>query len=533
MTNKGILLKLVLFVTVLCLMVPLFTLGCDTGTDTKTGTPAGQTTTSGEITKGGTLRVAASYDIQTLGYPAKFVKDVDYRHSAPVYECLGYYDKTGAVVPYLAEGWKEDPVAKTITITLKKGIKFHDDTDFNAEAVKWNFQQFIDNKRSEVTGLTSMDVVDAYTLRLNFSAWNNSFISQFPFISQMMSPTSFQKNGLDWVMTHPVGTGPFKFVDWQRDVKITYKKFDGYWQKGKPYLDGVEIIAILDPTVRLASFQKGEIDIMEGIQEQPTELLNLKASGKYNMQTLIPLGSGPIGLVPDSANTDSPFAKLQVRQAVNYAIDTKSIVDNVFHGLGTTCSQFGQPGYWGYNDAVKIKPYDTAKAKALLAEAGYPTGFKTTILLENQSQVDWLTAAQSYLKAVGIDATLDVAGDRFPNSILKTGWTGLCLGIFKGGADITPYIPNTFSSKGFIWSKSTIHNDELEAMCAAVQSASDFSTKQKATQNAMYLIFDKYNIVTPVYQQTVAAVKYPNVRDDGLYTVDDFQWTPANAWKSK
>jgi len=536
MVNKGLWFKLFLFVMVLCLMVPLFAFGCsqnNTTTPVKTSTPAGQTTPSSTVTTGGTLRVGASYDAQNLGYPAVFVKDVDYRHSAPCLECLGYYDKSGAVVPFLAESWKEDAAAKTITITLKKGIKFHDGTDFNADAVKWNFQQFIDAKRSEVTGLTSMDVVDASTIRLNFSAWNNSFVSQFPFISQMISPSSFQKNGKDWALTHPVGTGPFKFVDWQRDVKITYTKFDGYWQKGKPYLNGVDIVAILDPTVRLASFQKGEIDIIEGIQEQPTDLLNLKATGKYNMQTLIPLGSGPIGLVPDSANADSPFAKLQVRQAVNYAIDTKSIVDNVFHGLGTTCSQFGQPGYWGYNDAVKLKPYDVAKAKSLLAEAGYATGFKTTILLENQSQVDWLTAAQSYLKAVGIDATLDVGGDRFPNSILKTGWTGLCLGIFKGGADITPYIPNTFSKNGFIWSKSTLHNDELEAVCAAVQSATDFATKQKATQDAMFLIFDKYNIVTPVYQQTVAAAKITTVHDDGIFTVDDFQWTPANAWIGK
>jgi peptide/nickel transport system substrate-binding protein len=527
------LVKLALFVTILCLVVPLFALGCGNSTTSTVKTSTTATTSAGKPTTGGTLRVGASYDIQTLGYPAGFVKDVDYRHSAPCYECLGYYDKTGAVVPFLAEGWKEDPAAKTITITLKKGIKFQDDTDFNADAVKWNFQQFIDAKRSEVTGLTSMDVVDNYTLRLNFSAWNNAFISQFPFISQMASPTAFQKNGKDYAMTHPVGTGPFKFVSWQRDVKISYTKFAGYWQKGKPYLDGIDIVAILDPTVRLAAFQKGELDIMEGIQEQPTDLQNLKATGKYNMQTLIPLGSGPIGLVPDSVSADSPFAKLEVRQALNYAVDTKAIVDNVFHGLGTTCSQFGQPGYWGYNDDVKLKPYDTAKAKSLLAAAGYGSGFKTTILLENQSQVDWLTAVQSYLKAVGIDATLDVGGDRFPDAILHKGWTGICLGIFKGGADITPYIPNTFSSKGFIWSKSTLHNDELEAMCASVQSATDFASKQKATKNAMYLIFDKYNIVTPVYQQTVAAVKYPGVHGDGLYMVDDFQWTPADAYISK
>jgi hypothetical protein len=138
-------------------------------------------------------------------------------------------------------------------------------------------------------------------------------------------------------------------------------------------------------------------------------------------------------------------------------------------------------------------------------------------------------ATQSNLKDVGIDATIDVAGERLPDAILHTGWTGLCLFILKGGADITPYIGNTFSKNGFIWANSTLHNDELEKMCTDVQSAADFASKQKAMQNAMYLIFDKYCILTPVYEQVVACAKYPDVHDDGLYTVDDFQWNTADA----
>jgi ABC-type transport system substrate-binding protein len=533
MVSKGLLFKLVLPIVALCLMVPLFTSGCSkttTSTPAPTSTPV-QTATTSQIPRGGTLRVGASDEAQNLGYPAISVKDVDYRHVAPCLEALGYYDKAGNVVPWLATGWKEDPAAKTITVTLKKGIKFHDGTDFNAEAVKWNFQQFIDAKRNEVAGLTSMDVIDDSTIRLNFSAWNNSFIYSFPFISQMISPTAFQKNGKDWAINNPVGTGPFKIASWQRDVKVRYEKFDGYWQKGKPYLDAMEFVQIADPTVRLASFQKREIDVIEGIQESPTDLLSLKTSGKYTVQTLIPLGSGPIGLGGDSGNAKSPFADVRVRQAVSYAIDKKSIVDNVLHGLGTTSTQFGQPGYWGYNDAVKGLDYNPDKAKALLSEAGYPTGFKTTLLV--QGQLDWVVAAQSNLKAAGIDATIDVAGERFPDAILHTGWTGLCLFILKGGADITPYIGNTFSKNGFIWANSTLHNDELEQMCKDVQSAADFATKQKAMQNAMYLIFDKYVILTPVYEQVVACAKYPDVHDDGLYTVDDFQWTPADVWIGK
>jgi peptide/nickel transport system substrate-binding protein len=537
MVNKGLLLKFVLPIMVLCLIVPLLAIGCSKTTTTTaattkpSATTSSQTTASTQITTGGILRIGAGTEVHSLGYPASSVSDVDYRHLAPCLECLGYYDAAGNVVPWLATGWKEDSTAKTITITIRTGVKFHDGTDFNADAVKWNFQQFIDAKRNEVTGLTSMDVIDAATIRLNFSAWNNSFIYSFPFISQMISPTAFQKNGKDWALTHPVGTGPFKFVDWQKDVKLTYSKFDGYWQKGKPYLDGIEIIIIADPTVRLASFQKHEIDLVEGMQQQPTDFISLKQSGKYTMQSIIAVGAGPIGFIGDSGNTKSPFADVKVRQAASYAIDSKSIVADVLHGLGTTCVQYGQPGYWGYNDAVKGFQYNADKAKALLKEAGYADGFKTTIMID--SQADFVVAAQSYLKTVGIDATIDVAGNRYTDAILKTGWTGLCLIRMKPAADATPYIPSTFSSKGFIWANSILHNDELEKMCTDLQSATDFATKQKTMQNAMYLIFDKYALLSPIYEQVVACAKYPNVRGDGLYTVDDFQWTPADAYIGK
>jgi len=535
MINKGLLFKLVLLIAALCLMVPLFAFGCNqskTSTPAQTSTaPSSPTATTPQIPIGGTLRIGAYDDVQNAGYPAVSVKDVDYRHTAPCLEALGYYDAAGNVVPFLATGWKEDPTAKTITVTIRKGIKFHDGTDFNAEAVKWNFQQFVDAKRNEVTGLASMDVIDDSTVRFNFSDWNNSFIYSFPFDSLMISPTAFQKNGKEYSITHPVGTGPFKFVSWERDVKIRYEKFDGYWQQGKPYLDAIEILEIADPTVRLAAFQKHEIDVIEAMQQQPTDLLDLKASGKYTVQSLVPLGAAPIGLVGDSGNADSPFANLKVRQAVGYALNNKDIVDNVLHGVGVVCNQFGQPGYWGYNNAIKGFEYNPDKAKSLLSEAGYPTGFKTTLLEE--TQLDWIVAAQGYLKAVGIDATIDVAGARFPDAILHKGWTGLCLIILKGGADITPYIPSTFSKNGFIWANSTLHNDELEKMCTDAQSATDFATKQKAVQNAQQLIFEKYVILSPVYQEMSACVKYPDIRGDGLYTVDSFQWTPADAYLSK
>jgi peptide/nickel transport system substrate-binding protein len=535
--------KLKVFISVLLVVLVFVSIvACSKSTPTPTtATKSATATTSAAPTTsaaqkpvyGGTLRVGPSNSQQNgIGYPAAEVTDIDYRHSIPCVEALGYYDAAGNVVPYLATGWKEDPAAKTITITIRKGIKFHDGTDFNADAVKWNFQQFIDAKRSEVSNLASVDVIDDSTVRLNFSAWNNGFISQLPFNSQMISPTAFQKNGGKvWALTHPVGTGPFKFVSWETDVKIRYEKFDGYWQAGKPYLDAIEFYKIADPTVAYASFQRHEIDVLENLHDQPNEYLDLKASGKYTTVASSVIGAAPTGVVGDSAHPDSPFANIKVRQAVCYAINKKDIVDNVLHGVAVTCNQYGQPGYWGYNDAVKGFEYNPDKAKSLLAEAGYATGFKTTMIEGNPT--DWFTAVQSYLKVVGIDATIDVAGARWQDAIQKTGWTGLCYMSLKGGADISPYMPATFSKTGFIWANSILHNDEMDKACSDMATATDFATKQKFVQNAQQLIFDKYCFLAPVYQSVKAYAEYPNVHGDKLFQIDDFQWTPAETWISK
>ncbi len=173
----------------------------------------------------------------------------------------------------------------------------------------------------------SIDVVDGYTVRINLTKWDSTAISNLAGTTGMIiSPTACKKNGPDWAETHPVGTGPFEFVSWERDTHITFKKFNGYWQKGKPYLDGVRWTNIIDPLTREMSLQKGEIDV--GIYLDPQNMKKLEKDG-YIINRL-PAG-GASALVPDSANPNSPWAKLKVRQAAQHAINTKDIAETVFY----------------------------------------------------------------------------------------------------------------------------------------------------------------------------------------------------------
>ena len=224
MKKKPQLGKLILIVFALVLLASILVIGC-----------AKKTTTSPTGSQyGGILKIGMDSDARSLGDPL----DTWYQTHVmgrPALEVLGRYDEQGIMTPWLAESWDEDASAMTFTIKLRKGVKFHDGTDFNAEAVKWNWQRFIDSKDEAVAAVKSIDIVDTYTIRANLSTWDNYITYNLcNYAGIMVSPTAWETNGSDWGEKNPVGTGPFQFVSWERDQSVKYKKFDGYWQKGKP-----------------------------------------------------------------------------------------------------------------------------------------------------------------------------------------------------------------------------------------------------------------------------------------------------------
>ncbi|MCR4394429.1 MAG: ABC transporter substrate-binding protein, partial [Dehalococcoidales bacterium] len=148
----------------------------------------------------------------------------------------------GTMQPELAESWEVTSTGDSpnIVFHLRKGVKFHDGTDFNAKAVAWNLDIF---KRTGMFTATtnfwkSWDIIDDYTIRVNFTSWRNTLLRAWENYF-FVSPTAYEKNGIEWMRTHMVGTGPFMQTDYKRDVSMTAVRFKDYWDKGKPYLDGV------------------------------------------------------------------------------------------------------------------------------------------------------------------------------------------------------------------------------------------------------------------------------------------------------
>jgi peptide/nickel transport system substrate-binding protein len=324
-------------------------LGCSTDSQETASSPNGENngqqneqnqTTESEPRHGGVLKIIFQEDIQNMGFPAQDAASLTHYYRAPALETLGRYNENGEMTPLLAEKWDIDPDNKTITFYLKKGIKFHDGTDFNAEAVKWNIEQYQENKRTEVLGIKSIDVLDSHTVQLKLEKWDISLLESICYFVQMVSPTAVQEHGSDWAIEHPVGTGPFVLESWERDVSAKFVKNENYWMEGQPYLDGIELLFIKDENTAANAFKSGNAHVLAHVD--PLTIVELNATGQYVMQEQKGYGRRVHGFVFNSASKDSPFADVKVRQAVMHAIATQAIVDSVYFGLGEVANQYYQ-----------------------------------------------------------------------------------------------------------------------------------------------------------------------------------------------
>ncbi|MDQ6596685.1 ABC transporter substrate-binding protein [Bacillus salipaludis] len=481
---------------------------------------------------GGVLKISSPIEPANLGNPPEQVGSGFLHMMAPVLETLGKFNEKGEMQPLLAEKWETNPEEKTITYYLKKGIKFHDGTDFNAKAVKWNIELFQKAKRGEVDGIKSIDVVDDSTVRVNLTEWNSSLNNALCFWIQMISPTAYEKNGKDWASGHPVGTGAFAFDSWQRGVSIKYKKNENYWQKGLPYLDGVEYKIIPDAMTASAAFQKREVDASFYLPVD--RVLELEKNDQYKVVTLTTgLGNRENGLIPNSGNPDSPWANPKVREALAHAIDAKTIVEKVLKGGYEVTDQWGPMTGSSYNKDVKKFDFNPEKAKKLLAEAGYPNGFKTKLLswpgLEHESLPP---VYQSYLKEVGIDAEVVNVDTARMYELIGTKWDGLMYFDVITSPDLPLYMERYLSKKAKLY-VNIDHPENVEALIKKGKAATNPETKQQANLELQKAVFEENHMFFPLAITTMPIVMYLNIQDSGFNETYGNVYSPEKTWLSK
>ncbi|MBX5436695.1 MAG: ABC transporter substrate-binding protein [Alicyclobacillaceae bacterium] len=505
--------------------------GCSASTGSANAGGAAKTVAP---SKGGTLRIIVEDHTDNIGFPA-LSPQLDSWYSSPAIERLGMYNHKGVMEPFLAKGWKQDPKAKTITFYLRPGVKFQDGTDFDAAALKWNIEQFQNAKRPEVAGIQSMTVVNKYTLRLNLVKWDNQLLENICWFVQIISPTAVKKHGVDWAKTHPVGTGPFTFVAWNPDVSIIYKRNPNYWQKGKPYLDEIDLDLIYDPNTAYNTFVSGAADVLTRALPVNMKQLESNSQYKYNTTRNILFGASGFGLMFPSGNPNDPLSKLKVREAVEYAVNKQAIINSVLQGYGIVATQWYPPSSPFHNPAVKGFPYNPAKAKQLLKEAGYPNGFETQIWTDAADQ-SWVTAVQAYLAAVGIKVkinVLDIA--KLLNMTYSTAprWEGMTMYTWPTFPNAPSVIERNVGSDAAYFAQNIIHPPLLDQLIQKARSASNRQAEIKYVQQIQQVLYQDNAMVLPVFFSVRDVFMKKNVQNLTMFTTNSYDWNPAEVWISK
>ncbi|MBG9454263.1 peptide ABC transporter substrate-binding protein [Lysinibacillus sphaericus] len=344
----------------------------DTGSkDTSSG---GDSTSSNEPK---TLVYGRGGDSTALD-PATVTEGESFKVTVNIYETLiNFGEKDVTLHPGLAKSWESSEDGLTYTMQLEEGVKFHDGTDFNAEAVVKNFERWKAGGADKFPYYASQftvnekPVIESITADGDYKVIFKLAQPQAPFLKNLAmspfaiaSPTAFEKND-EALKDNPVGTGPFKFVEWKRNDSITIEKNPDYRIADLPKLDKVIFRSIPDNSARFNALTNAEVDVVDGLS--PSDKASIESNANLQLIERPSMNVGYLGLTV----TRPPFDNVKVRQAVNHAIDKQALVDAFYEGLGETAKNPMPSIIAGYNDEVEGYDYDPEKAKALLAEAGY------------------------------------------------------------------------------------------------------------------------------------------------------------------
>ena len=375
---------------------------------------------SGQVKRGGILRGHRQNDWPTLDPHTSQASNLD---MALVYDYLTRLDRdpqTSAweLKPSLAQSW-EIPEPTTIVLKLVPNVKFHDGTDFNSEAVKWNLERMMTHPKSSGKVLTStiseIETPDPLTVRLKLKAPSPSLFVNLTAdadnVAAMVSPTWAKQVGDAGMATGCVGTGPFKLTEFQPSNQATYQKFDGYWKQGAdgkalPYLDGATIKYNADWNAALVQLRSGELDLVWGMSGKDVPTIQSNPSLQY-----VPAPwAATMYQIVFNAQAGKQFSgdKMKpVRQAINYALDRDAIAKALGSGIGEANYQHLVPGQVGYSDKVTKYEFNLEKAKQLMTQAGFADGLDVTVdFISRPEDTQNIQLYQQMLEKIGVRMTL-------------------------------------------------------------------------------------------------------------------------------
>ncbi len=387
---------------------------------------------SGESQKEKSFVFAVQADARTLDPQMSTDATSTNATSRKIYENLITIGKSNKIEPMLATEWKQiDPL--TWEFTLRKGVKFHDGSDLNAEAVKISLDRLLDpeakrNRREILASIQEVKIIDPYKIQI---------ITRTPFAplllhlthpgASIISPKAIQDDikNVKPLAQNPVGTGPFKFEKWTKGEQISYTRFNNYWGT-KPEITKLIFKVVPEDTTRIAMVKTGEaqganmvpVTDVERIKQEPA--LKLVRTPMYRTEFI-------------AFNTEkAPFNDPRVRLAISQAIDFNSLISGVYNNTGSVGTSSLGPAVFGFNPNLKPYTLDLENAKKLLAEAGYPDGFKANFYVADRKiRIKLAEVVQAQLKPLGIDLNIIVleqgaffaASEKGQHDLCIDGWS--------------------------------------------------------------------------------------------------------------
>jgi peptide/nickel transport system substrate-binding protein len=440
----------------------------------------------------------------------------------------------GELVPKLAEKWEVSTDATEFTLKLRKGIKFHDGQPFNAEAVKVNFDRRIDPKAATkfyflVAQIESVRVIDEYTVRIKTKVPFAPLLSLLTYPTNGIQSPAALKRSWDKPLVMPIGTGPFIFKEWVPGNRLVMVRNDNYWGMN-PTLSEVTFRVIPDDASRVIALEKGEVHV--AVQIPPSDIPRLKASPKIKIITTPSVKTIYMGF----NCSKEPFTDKRIRQALNYAVNKEAIVEHVLSGVGRLSDAPISPGIFGY---VPIKTYEFSaeKAKALLAEAGFPEGFETTLHIPTgryYEDVAVASAVAADLLKVGVKAEIKrMDWDTYIPFIFKEnegaehklyllGWSTV-----TGDADYGLYAlfhSEEWPRKGM--NVSFFKNEKVDQLLGAARGTASPGERKKLYKEAMTVIMEEAPWIF-LYSETQVTGVRANVKDIVVHPIKSVIATQA------
>ncbi len=476
-----------------------------------------------------TVVFAVGKDINNLDGQVAATGDSQ-RYGWQLFDTLYAFDIDGNLKPSVATAVTISPDGLQYTFTLRKDVKFHNGTKLTARDVKYSLERIVapetkSTRRPYFANLVDrVDAPNDTTAVFHLKRQDGAFLNKIAgylllvpkaYTEALPTPEAFARA--------PIGSGPYKFVEQKIGQSVTLERFDGYWGP-KPGIRHLVFKVIPEASSRINALLSGEVDAIDYVPS--VDVARLKANAGLAVKS-VPVGS-PLAVRLYSNVPGTPLSKRDVRLALNYALDTRAIIDQALHGVGAQMSSYVSSSYpYGVDRALKPYPYDPAQAKKLLARGGYPNGFTTDLLCPTDNPKELCEVIAAYWAAVGVKANVKVIDYAAWSRLNNTHKGGPMTMMQFSNAIYDPVHPiSGAATKEGTW--SDYYNPEVETLVAQGDAATSREQRDAIFKKIGRLLHDDGHavLITELYYTFAQDVKlnWGPQHGSGYYNLRNLSW---------